>query len=112
MKLINYAESSWLLGDEAADLLIEYSVIMARGANADSVEVRALDADGAPQTVSLLLGPATMMTSQVSDSTLPEPENSETITDVRARIAAILSPLPVLPVDQSEAQSPVSDYEL
>ena len=111
MKLINYAESTWLLGDEAADILIEYSVLMARGSSADAVEITALDRDGGPQTVSLVLGPATMLTVQGTESEFAEPENADAVTGVRAKIAAITTPPMVTPSDPLESQSSIGEYD-
>lgn len=109
MKLINYADADWLVGDEAADLLLQYSILMAREGSADAVEVKVLTAEGTEQAVSFLLGPATMMTARSVDSDLPEPENSVAIEDVRRRMDAITSPPPVLPTEAGET---ISDYDL
>ena len=108
MKLINYADTDWLIGDEAADLMLEYSVLMAREGTADSVDICVIAMDGTHQTVSILLGPATMMTARHVDSEAAEPDNSQVIEEVRARIHAILSPPSVLPSDPSES---VSEYD-
>ncbi|CAN5188968.1 hypothetical protein BH11ACT3_BH11ACT3_19790 [soil metagenome] len=88
MKSITYGEHSWLLGDEAADTLLEYAVVLARRGTADAVEMRAVDAEGRDQRVRFLIGPATMMTSEPSTSPLDEPENADTIAMIRERIDA------------------------
>ena len=112
MKLINYGDAAWLLGDEAAELLMDYSVMMARVNNADSVNVTMLDAEGSAQNLNILIGPATMMTSRETDSTYPEPENAATVAEVRAKIAAIESPPSVQPTHQQESDPAVGEYDL
>ena len=102
MKLINYGDTDWLIGDDAADLLLEYSVLLAKHGTADSVSVDVLTANGEAQSVSLLIGPATMMTARPLVSSLAEPDNAGAIEDVRARIDAIVSPPPVLPTEPGE----------
>jgi len=109
MKLINYGDTDWLIGDDAADLLLEYSVLLAKGGTADSVHMDVLSAGGEPQTVSMLIGPATMMTARPVSSDFAEPDNDASVADVRERIDAIVSPPPVLP---AEPASLIDDYEL
>lgn len=109
MKLINYGDTDWLIGDDAADLLLEYSVLMAKGGTADSVDVNVLTSHGEPEHVSLLIGPATMMTARPMDTEFPEPDNAGTVADVRERIQAIESPPSVQP---SEPDTVLDDFDL
>lgn len=88
MKSITYGEHSWLLGDEAADVLMEYAVVLAQRETADSVEMRVMDTEGRDQRVRFLIGPATMMTSELIASTRDEPENADSIAAIRERIDA------------------------
>jgi len=108
MKLINYGDTDWLIGDDAASLLLEYSILMARGGSADTVDMDVLSPEGDDATVSFLLGPATMMTARSVPSELPEPDNAATIAEVRGRIESIVSPPVVLPSDLSDV---IDDYE-
>lgn len=108
MMLINYGDTDWLIGDDAADLLLEYSVLMAKGGTADSVDVNVLTSTGERESVRLLIGPATMMTARPVASELPEPDNAATLATVRERIDAIESPPSVQP---SPAESVLDDYE-
>ena len=109
MKLINYGDTDWLIGDDAATLLLEYSVLMAKGGSADSVDVAVLKTDGSPESVSFLIGPATMMTSRAFDTAFDEPDNAEAIEVVRGRMDAIVSPPPVLPAAPSDG---LDEYDL
>lgn len=112
MKLLNYGDTEWLVGDEAAKLLMDYSVLMARINTADSVNVTMLDSHGEPQNLNMLIGPATMMTSREAASEFAEPENSAVLAEVRGKIAAIETPPPVLPADPLETVGSIGEYEL
>jgi hypothetical protein len=103
MKAVTYAENSWLLGDEAADTLMDYAVVLARIDSADSVEVLALGPDGTEQSVSFLIGPATMMTAQSSDSSVDAPDNRDAVTLIRERIRIIESPPAPIPMTSQES---------
>ncbi|MCU1440994.1 MAG: hypothetical protein JWP85_1991 [Rhodoglobus sp.] len=92
VKQITYSDSSWLVGDDAADAIIEYAVLLARIESADSVRVAALGANGREQDVTFLIGPATMMTAETTESGLAEPDNSEAIADMHRRMGRITSP--------------------
>ena len=92
MKQITYSDSSWLVGDDAADVILEYAVLLARIESADAVGVRALGVDGQEQHVTFLIGPATMMTAETTDSGRAEPDNDEAIAEIYRRIGRITSP--------------------
>jgi hypothetical protein len=109
MKLINYGDIDWLIGDEAADLLLEYSILMAREGHADAVEIAVLSSEGTEQMVTVLIGPATMMTARALETEFTEPGNAVHLEAIRERMSAITSPPNVLPAEPSET---ISDYEI
>jgi len=86
MKNIVYGESTWLIGDAAADALLDYAVLMAQTGSADNVEAVVLGPDGNRETASLVLGPATMITAQTTRSELDEPDNSALMEYLRVRL--------------------------
>jgi hypothetical protein len=92
MKLITYGESSWLLGDEAADSLIAYAVLLAQHETADSIVIKAIDQAGAQRDVTFLIGPATMMTGESTTSALTEPDNAAALSMIADRTASINTP--------------------
>jgi hypothetical protein len=79
-------------GDETADAIIQYAVLLARTESADAVHVSAVGVDGHTQHVTFLIGPATMMTAETTDSGALEPHNTEAIADLRRRMGRITSP--------------------
>lgn len=82
------ADKSLLIGDEAADLLLEYAALLAQIGGGDAVRVHAIGADGDPVTVGFLLNGGTVLLIETSTSTLPEPDNSEAIAYLRGRLAS------------------------
>ena len=87
-----YAENSLLMGDEVVDLMMEYAVLLARQASADSVDVAAISAGGDEVTATFLIGPATIMVAETSRSALPEPENGSAVSYLKEKIEQIKSP--------------------
>jgi hypothetical protein len=104
VKNLVYGESSWLVGDAAADAILDYAVWMAKTNSADTVDVVVLGPDGNEETTTLVLGPATMVQAQTTRSQLEEPENGALIEYVRTRLTPstpAAQPLPA-PADQLE----------
>ena len=110
MKLINYGDTDWLIGDDAATLLLEYSVLMAKGGSADSVDVAVLKTDGSPESVSFLIGPATMMTSRAFDTAFDEPDNELAVARME-RAMRDLVPTPISRMTSSEIESLARTFE-
>ena len=102
MKHITYQGSSWFVDDETADLIVEYAVLLAQRETADSVDIAALDDLGNSQRVTMILGPATMVTVETSSSELEPPDNGDLIARVRERIRQYVSPPKAMPGDPGE----------
>jgi hypothetical protein len=92
MKHVVYAEKSLLMGDEVVELMMEYAVLLARKSSADSVDVRAIGTDGDQVTATFLIGPATIMVAETTNSAIPEPENASAETYLKEQIDLIKSP--------------------
>jgi len=105
MKQLSYDGGTWLLGDEAADALLDYAVSLGRRSGADSIEVSVLDGDGQPEQLTLLIGPATMMTAGTSRSRASEPDNRDAIAEMTRRLHAAVPPGPV-----TSPQPIINDY--
>ena len=92
MKNLVYGESSWLIGDSAADAILEYAVLMAKNASADTVDVVVLGPDGNRETTTLVLGPATMIQAQTTRSQLAEPDNAALLDYLGSRLHSAAQP--------------------
>src|SRR5215218_2137232 len=97
MKHVTTADKSLLIGDDAAELLVEYAALLGQHQSADDVRMMAYGDDGDPVEVVFLLNAGTTLLIESSDSQVPEPENSEAVEYVRQRIEAITSPPNVQP---------------
>jgi hypothetical protein len=80
------ADKSLLIGDEAADLLLEYAALLAQIGRGDSVRIRAIGVDGDEVTVGFLLNSGTVLLVETSTSTLPEPDNAGVVRYMRQRL--------------------------
>jgi hypothetical protein len=87
MKHVTTADRSLLVGDEAADLLLDYAALVAQLGRGDSVRMRAIGVDGEAVTVGFLLNSGTTMLIESSASTLSEPDNAVVVEHLRARLA-------------------------
>lgn len=86
VKHLTMAEKSLLLGNEAADTLVEYAALVARTRSGDSVSLRAIGVDGAEVEASFLLNSGTVLLVETSTSQLPEPENADVVAAMRRKI--------------------------
>ena len=97
MKHVTYAEKSLLVGNEAADVLLEYAAVVARTGSADTVNVMALGAEGNDVVATFLLGAGTVLMAESANTTVEEPDNTAIVAYMRARIVALSSPPPAHP---------------
>lgn len=61
MKLVIYAGSEYLTGDEIAEALMAYSAALGATGNAERVTIPIRERDGADSTAEFLLGPASQI---------------------------------------------------
>jgi hypothetical protein len=104
MKHITYAQKSLLVGDEAADVLLQYAAFLAANGSADNVEIRGVGVDGEEVVATLVLGNGIDLMAETTRSVLPEPDNSAALAYMRERSSAIegttaRSPVPTSPSD-------------
>ena len=86
MKHITYAEKSLLVGDVAADLLLEYAAALGSTDQSDTVSLHAISSDGDEVEAMFLVGEGAPLMSETTTNTLPEPDNAGTETYLRERI--------------------------
>lgn len=99
MKHMTFADKNLLVGDEAADLILEYAAMLAQAGDADTVEVAAYGVDGDAVRATLLLAEGTPLMSETTHSDLPEPDNADTIMYVREQVMRRSSPPTAQPTD-------------
>jgi hypothetical protein len=96
MKHITFGEKSLLVGDAAADALLEYAAFLASDARGDTVEIRAIGSDGDDVTATFLLGPGATLMAETANTNLPEPDNTAALEYMRnAQLRPSASPTAV-----------------
>lgn len=101
MKHITYSEKSLLVGDEAADVLLEYSALLARHDSADTVTLHAFGADADEVDATFVLNQGTVLMAETTHTRMPEPDNSEAVMHMREKMLRLTSPAPVSPDDET-----------
>jgi hypothetical protein len=61
MMRVHYSGGSFLAGTDVATIMLEYSAALANAERAESVDVPAVDVDGNPEIIKMLLGPASQL---------------------------------------------------
>jgi hypothetical protein len=89
MKHVTYADRSLLVGDEAADALMEYARVLADNGRADTVVLSAMNADGNTVNATFLLSASTPVMVESTNSEVHPPDNEGVAQDIRDRIADI-----------------------
>jgi hypothetical protein len=103
MKHVLFADKSLLVGDAAAETLVEYAALVGQIGSADAVELHAIDADGDAVDVTFLLNSGTALVIQSTHSQLSEPDNAASIAYMRGRIDAYTAvPIDFGSADQDE----------
>src|ERR1700709_602410 len=103
MKHITYSDKSVLVGDEAADALLEYAALLGRKTSADTVQLAIIGPDGNEGVATFLLNSGAVIMAESTNSALPEPDNSEALAYMKERIASGNPP---------PSAHPANDYQL
>lgn len=111
MKHVTYADKSVLMGDDAADVLLEYARLLADSGRADSVTLQAISPDGNTVDTSFLLSPSSTMMMESTNTDIQAPNNDEVVAEIKERIAAIARPAPAETEEHWAGPDPgLSDY--
>ncbi|KQX06920.1 MULTISPECIES: hypothetical protein [unclassified Leifsonia] len=111
MKHLTFAEKSLLIGDDAADALLEYLRVLSTAGEADTVELAAVGADGDDVVVSMVLSSGAPMIVETTRSSVPEPDNTAAVKRMRDLTRRRVSPATVQPDEEATSWGP-EDYEL
>jgi hypothetical protein len=99
MKHVTLADKSLLLGDDAADLLVEYAKLLGQDSSADSVELHAISSDGDEVMATFLLNGGLTIVSETTTSTIPEPDNAKAEEYMHTQIVQLKELRTVSPED-------------
>jgi hypothetical protein len=89
MKHVTFGTKSMLIGDVAAEMLLEYAALIAELGGGDTVDLHAVNGDGNAVTASFLLDSGTPLMAETTVSSLPEPDNDEAVAYMTHEIAEI-----------------------
>jgi hypothetical protein len=89
MKHVTYADKSLMVGDDTADMLLQYAARLASAGVADTIDVHAISSDGDEVVATFLLGEGAPLMAETTNSTLPEPDNSEAVELMTDRLARL-----------------------
>jgi hypothetical protein len=89
MMHVTFADKSLLMGDDAAEILLEYATALAASGQADQVMLRAIGGDGNEVEVHMLLNAGTIIASESTNSTTNAPDNRDNVTDIRRRLGRL-----------------------
>ena len=108
MKHVTFADKAVLMGDAAADTLLEYARVIAETSGADSVTLQAISPDGNTVDASFLLNANTILMVESTNSEVEPPENADAVREMRDRINAISQP----PTADAATPWQTADYDL
>lgn len=106
MKHVKYADKSVLMGDDAADTLLEYARVLGDSDHTNTISLNAISPDGNTVEAAFLLNSSTVMMVETTNSEVEPPDNTEAVTEMRQRIAAISQPA------QAETNQPWTDSDI
>jgi hypothetical protein len=101
MKHLTYSDKSLLVGDEAADVLLEYSAVLGKHGTADTVTLHGFGADADEVDATFVLNQGTVLMAETSHTSMEEPDNAEAVMEMREKILRLTSPSPVTPNDET-----------
>jgi hypothetical protein len=87
MMNLTFVGKSLLVGDEAAEIVIEYAATLARFGGADTVRLMAYGAGGDEVQALLLLSQGAPIMAETSNTDKPEPDNRDIVLYMRERLA-------------------------
>ncbi|MGN6127381.1 MAG: hypothetical protein ACTHON_12490 [Humibacter sp.] len=89
MKQLVVAGAGFLLGDDAADTVVDYATVLTRLSSADAIELRARTVDGRDTTVYFVLNSATSVLALSVADDGSEPDNRAPVSYMRQAIERI-----------------------
>ncbi|MGN6743571.1 MAG: hypothetical protein ACTHJL_09785 [Amnibacterium sp.] len=94
--------TSFLTADATAEAVLEYAWALAQYGRHDIVRVPTRREDGSDGVSSILLGPATQISTDLVATELAEPADRAFVAALTARTAHLREPMPVAPFPEHE----------
>jgi hypothetical protein len=106
MKHLTFADKTLLVGDNTADLIMEYAAQLAQRHTADTVTIAATDATGNDVSATLLLDAGAPLMVETATTSAPEPDNSVVDAYLAERITRFLRPSSAMSIDDQDVDIP------
>lgn len=85
MKIIVYAGTELMTGDDIADAVLDYSAALAQEGAAETIEIPILESDGRRSSAIILVGPASQIVAKGALSTAEEIVDVELVATLERR---------------------------
>jgi hypothetical protein len=102
MMHVTFSDKTLLVGDEIAQLLLEYAAALARTGGADTVRVQAYGADADKVVAMLLLDEGAPLMAETTHTDLPAPDNEEAAAYIRECMGVIATQHAAQPVEDAD----------
>jgi hypothetical protein len=112
MKHVTYADKSLLMGDEAADTLLEYASALVNAGKADTVDVHAFGEDGQEVVATFLLETGAPVMAETTHTSMKEPDNWEAIAYMREHIERLTKEPPTIAHESADSLRSVGDLDV
>jgi hypothetical protein len=91
MRRVSYSGASFLTTDRASDALLSLAAALSNVQSSEVVEIAAIDDDGEPMVVKLVLRVASGIISLPESSSFPEPDTTDSVDLLICRAQALSS---------------------
>lgn len=105
MKHVTYSDKALLMDDEAADLLLEYAVELAKRGDADVVTIRALSSDGNEVAASFVLDSGTVLMAETANTSAQPPKDPNAVGYLRSQVERLRAVPASGPLSDEEARA-------
>ena len=85
MKSVTYAGLTFATADVIADALLQLAAALGQNEKAETVEIPVIEEDGRPNSVQLVIGPASQFISRHIDSPYDDPQDVKLVDDLVKR---------------------------
>lgn len=111
MKHITFGDKSLLIGDQTADLLLNYAAALGQNATADTVDVNAISSDGDEVVATFLLNEGTTIMAETTNSSAHEPDNAEVISYMTEHLRLLKDPPSAVSETPNEQQRVIDESD-
>jgi hypothetical protein len=98
MMHVTYSDKTLLIGDEATNLMMEYTAALVNASKADTVDINAWSDDGQEVVATFLLQTGAPVMAETVHTSMNEPDNWEAVAYMREHLAKLQHERP--PVQQ------------